>query len=113
MELKELTLKICDIFGCSSITTLPDKVMFALFSQNPTLYFEKYKELCPDLTVDWMQRVYQFYHADRKEKKQDYTPVSLSKLVAFLSYTPCEKVVYDCCAGSGSLTIQKWCTNPD
>lgn len=55
MELKELTLKICDIFGCSSITTLPDKVMFALFSQNPTLYFEKYKELCPDLTVDWMQ----------------------------------------------------------
>ncbi len=41
MELKELTLKICDIFGCSSITTLPDKVMFALFSQNPTLYFEK------------------------------------------------------------------------
>lgn len=57
MELKELTLKICDIFGCSSITTLPDKVMFALFSQNPTLYFEKYKELCPDLTVDWMQRV--------------------------------------------------------
>lgn len=52
MELKELTLKICDIFGCSSITTLPDKVMFALFSQNPTLYFEKYKELCPDLTVD-------------------------------------------------------------
>lgn len=32
MELKELTLKICDIFGCSSITTLPDKVMFALFS---------------------------------------------------------------------------------
>lgn len=40
MELKELTLKICDIFGCSSITTLPDKVMFALFSQNPTLYLE-------------------------------------------------------------------------
>lgn len=38
MELKELTLKICDIFGCSSITTLPDKVMFALFSQNRFLY---------------------------------------------------------------------------
>lgn len=112
MELKELTSKICDIFGCISTDTLPDKIMFALFSQNPTLYFEKYKELCPDLTVDWIQRVYQFYHADRKEKKQDYTPVSLSRLVARLSYLPGEKVVYDCCAGSGSLTIQKWCTNP-
>lgn len=113
MELKELTSRICDLFGCISIDTLPDKIMFALFSQNPTVYFEKYKELCPDLTVDWLQRVYQFYHADRKEKKQDYTPVSLAKLVSYLSYTPGEKVVYDCCCGSGALSIQKWCVNPD
>lgn len=111
MELKELTAKICDLFGCISIETLPDKIMFALFSQNPIMYFDKYKELCPDLAVDWLQRVYQFYHADREKKKQDYTPVSLAKLIAFLSYTPGEKVVYDCCAGSGALTIQKWCTN--
>lgn len=113
MELKELTAKICDLFGCVSIETLPDKIMFSLFSQNPIMYFDKYKELCPDLTVDWLQRVYQFYHADREKKKQDYTPVSLAKLVAFLSYTPGEKVVYDCCAGSGALAIQKWCTNQD
>lgn len=113
MELKELTAKICDLFGCVSIETLPDKIALALFSQNPNLYFDRYKELCPDLTVDWLQRVYQFYHADRENKKQDYTPISLAKLVSYLSCMPSEKVVYDCCAGSGSLTIQKWCTNPD
>lgn len=113
MELKELTAKICDLFGCISVDTLPDKIMFALFSQNPIMYFEKYKELCPDLTVDWLQRVYQFYHADRKEKKQDYTPVALAKLVSYLSYMPSEKVVYDCCCGSGALSIQKWCINPE
>lgn len=113
MELKELTSKICDLFGCISTDTLPDKIMFALCSQNPVLYFDKYKELCPDLTVDWLQRVYQFYHADREEKKQDYTPVSLARLVAYLSYMPSDKVVYDCCAGSGALTIQKWGVNPD
>ena len=112
MELKELTARICDLFGCASVDTLPDKIMFALFSQNPTMYFDKYKEVCPDLTVDWLQRVYQFYHADRTEKKQDYTPVALAKLVAYLSYMPGEKVVYDCCCGSGALSIQKWCTNP-
>ncbi|MBR8705871.1 HsdM family class I SAM-dependent methyltransferase [Bacteroides pyogenes] len=112
MELKELTSKICDLFGCVSIDTLPDKIMFALFSQNPIMYFEKYKKLCPDLTVDFLQKVYQFYHADRKEKKQDYTPLSLSRLVAAISYIPTANVVYDCCAGSGSLTIQQWCTNP-
>lgn len=113
MELKELTSKICDLFGCISTDTLPDKIMLTLFSQSPTIYFDKYKELCPDLSVDWLQRVYQFYHADREEKKQDYTPVALAKLVSFLSYTPNEKVIYDCCAGSGALTIQKWSTNPE
>ena len=113
MELKELTSKICDLFGCVSVDTLPDKIMLTLLSQSPTIYFDKYKELCPDLSVDWLQRVYQFYHADREEKKQDYTPVALAKLVSFLSYTPNEKVVYDCCAGSGALTIQKWSANPE
>lgn len=63
------------------------------------------------MTVDWLQRVYQFYCADRNEKKQDYTPVSLSKIVSRISHIPEERVVYDCCAGSGSLTIQKWCDN--
>lgn len=113
MELKELTAKICDLFGCVSIETLPDKIASALFSQNPILYFERYKELCPDLTVDWLQKIYQFYHADRENKKQDYTPISLSKLVSYLSCMPGEKVVYDCCCGSGALTIQKWCVNPN
>lgn len=113
MELKELTARICDLFGCVSIDTLPDKIMFALFSQNPIMYFDKYKKLCPDLTMDWLQRVYQFYHADRKNKKQDYTPVSLAKLVSYLSCMNGERVVYDCCCGSGALTIQKWCVNPE
>ena len=113
MELKELTAKICDLFGCVSIETFPDKIALALLSQNPILYFDRYKELCPDLTVDWLQRIYQFYHADRENKKQDYTPISLAKLVSYLSCMPGEKVVYDCCCGSGALTIQKWCVNPD
>ena len=111
MELKELTNKICDLFGCANVSTLPDKIMSSLFSQNAPLLFEKYKELCPDLKFDWLQKVYQFYHADRKEKKQDYTPVSLAKLIAYLSCTSSEKVVYDCCSGSGALTIQKWSIN--
>ena len=113
MELKELTNKICDLFGCVNVSTLPDKIMSSLFSQNAPLLFEKYKELCPDLKIDWLQKVYQFYHADRKEKKQDYTPVSLAKLVAYLSCTSSEKIVYDCCSGSGALTIQKWSINPN
>lgn len=111
MELKELGIKIQEMFGCNDPKEFPQKVKEALFSATPSKYLDGYVNICDDLSVDHLQRVYQFYNADRSEKKQDYTPLSLAKLVANLSYSADEKVIYDCCAGSGSLTIQKWTTN--
>lgn len=84
-----------------------------IYSKDFFSFCNEYIKLFPDLSVDWMQKIYQFYCAERKEKKQDYTPVSLSRLVAALTVYNEEKSVYDCCAGSGSLTIQKWCLNKD
>lgn len=46
--------------------------------------------------------MWQYYEADRIEKKQDYTPKSLCKLVASLAGKA--KSIYDCCGGSGALT---------
>ena len=111
MELKELTIKICELFGCKHVDELPLKIMSALFGENPGYYFDKYTELCSDLSVDYLQKVFQFYHADRSDKKQDYTPTMLARLVGMLTTSTKEKSVYDCCAGSGSLTIQKWVIN--
>ena len=74
---------------------------------------EKYDSFCNmtnDLSKDWMQMIFQYYQADRKEKKQDYTPKSLAQLMAKLSGDT--EVVQDLCAGSGALTIQKWCMHP-
>lgn len=111
MELKELAIKIQDLFECDDPKFFPQKVKEALFSSTPSKYFDGYTNICNDLSVDHLQRIYQFYNADRTEKKQDYTPLSLAKLVAYLSYSVDQKVIYDCCAGSGALTIQKWATN--
>ena len=58
-----------------------------------------------------MQKIFQYYLADRKVKMQDYTPVSLAKFVGKLVRTENEHTVYDLCAGSGALTIQKWNLN--
>ena len=113
MELKELTIKICELFGCTHVDELPLKIMSAIFGGNPSYYFDKYTELCSDLSVDWLQKIFQFYHADRSDKKQDYTPVMLARLVGMLTTSTKEKSVYDCCAGSGSLSIQKWVVNPE
>ncbi|WP_051577826.1 N-6 DNA methylase [Sporolactobacillus terrae] len=110
MELKETADKFLSALGCDTFSELPDRIMKAVMDGEIKAY-EEYLKLCPDLTVDWMQRIYQFYLADREEKKQDFTPVSLAKLVAKLTEHKEEKVVYDCCTGSGALTIQKWNTN--
>lgn len=112
MELKELTKKITDIMGCLN-KDFPKALNDIIFSSKRNDFYEKYINLCPDLSEDWLQRIYQFYNADRQEKKQDFTPISLSRLLAFLTYIPNRHTVYDSCAGSGSLVIQQWVLNKD
>ena len=58
------------------------------------------------MSIDWMQKIYQYYLADRKDKKQDYTPVSLARFMGLLAGDS-ERII-DMCAGSGALIIQKW-----
>lgn len=110
MELKETADKFIEEIGCNRFSDMPARIMKAVMGGEAEVY-EAYLKLCPDLTVDWMQRIWQFYLADREDKKQDFTPPSLAKLLAKLTRHKSEKVVYDCCAGSGALMIQKWNTN--
>lgn len=112
MELKELTEKVNKIFDVSSTAELSDK-LHSICLNNETEYFDSFVNLVKDLSVDWLQKIFQYYEADRKEKMQDYTPISLAKFVGRLTRHTDEKTVYDLCAGSGALTIQKWDQNND
>ena len=109
MELKELTDRTLKLFG----VTAPAQLGPALFTA-----CRDHDRLCAfrdlvggDLTTDWMQKIYQYYLADRKEKKQDYTPVSVARFMGMLVSDSGE--VVDMCAGSGALIIQKWSQSPD
>lgn len=109
MELKELTDRTFELFGVDN----PDNLGSALIESVSNT--DKLKAFCDlvggDLSVDWMQMIYQYYLADRKEKKQDYTPASLAQFMGILAGNA-EHIV-DMCAGSGSLIIQKWNQNHD
>ena len=65
-----------------------------------------------DLETDNLQKIFQYYYADRGVKCQDYTPKSIARLCAAETETN-GGVVYDVCAGSGALAIQKWVQNPN
>lgn len=109
MELKELTEWLFDLLGTRDVKDIPGALM-KVVKENDTSKYEKFCEKLPDMSTDWLQKVYQYYLADRKEKMQDYTPKSLARFVSRLAGV--SDVVIDMCAGSGALTIQKWSITP-
>ena len=102
MELLEFKNKILEFCNVKKIKDIGNVLMETVLNHNEDFY-NKYLEIVDD-TKDWLQALWQYYEADREEKKQDYTPKSLCKLVSALA-GDC-KTVYDCCGGSGALTIQ-------
>ena len=111
MELTELREKLLSIFN-ASVENVEEKVMETLLDpEKKDIAFESYlNDIDNELQTDYLQKLWQYYRADRKEKCQDYTPKSIAKLCSVLTESD-GKVCYDLCAGSGALTIQKWAQN--
>ena len=84
MELKELTVKTFEIFGVRTADDLVPKIM-QYVERNDFEIYKKFEELVEDLSIDWLQKIFQYYLADRKDKMQDYTPKSLAKFMAKLA----------------------------
>ena len=111
MELKELVNKTTQLFSCKSVKELGKSLMDCV-EKNDYKKMQEFSELVEnDLTKDWLQMIFQYYSADRKEKKQDYTPKCLAQFLSRLIGESAETI--DLCAGSGALTIQRWIENPD
>lgn len=102
MELLEFKEKAFEILDCSSTSQIGELLLDAVINNNSNIFNEFGNILSTD--KDWLQALWQYYEADRTEKKQDYTPKSLCKLVSAL-VGDCE-TIYDCCGGSGALTLQ-------
>ena len=109
MELKELSERTKELFGIEDINDLGNELRKACSDEEKLQAF--YDLVDGDLETDWLQMIYQYYQADRKEKKQDYTPKSLARFMSLLAGSADH--VTDLCAGSGALIIQRWAMHPD
>ena len=103
MELLEFKEKFLKLLCVKEISQIGEKILDVVFTNNTDI-FDNYLNLVDGEDKDWIQALWQYYEADRTEKKQDYTPISICKLVSALA-GECE-TVYDCCGGTGALTIQ-------
>lgn len=110
MELKQLCERTLEIFEIDDIKCLPE-ILLDCVRHNDANTYSVFHTLVEDLSVDWLQMIFQYYYADRKEKMQDYTPKTLADFMGRLAGE--SEIIIDMCAGSGALTIQKWKENHD
>lgn len=112
MELTALTSAFTELLKIEQVNEAPQKLLQVLFSSKNDL-FDEWLSRFPDLSVDNLQPIFQYYMADRKDKMQDYTPKSLAKALCSIVEIQNGGKVYDMCAGSGALTVQAWNINKD
>ena len=110
MELKQLTEKMIEILKVEDTNDMSEK-LFEVVKNNDIEAYEQFCDLVEnDLSRDWLQMIFQYYHADRKDKMQDYTPKTVAEFMSLLVGDNVDTII-DMCAGSGALTIQKWNMN--
>lgn len=63
-----------------------------------------------NFSYDWFHEYFEEEHADRKEKKQDFTPNSVAELLTKIAYCDSENVhsYFECACGTGGIVIADW-----
>lgn len=113
MELKDKFKQLLDMFDFREGEHFTETIRRVLNSPGRNTYFDKYVDVFDDLGRDELRSCWQFWFADREEKKQDFTPEPLANLCAHILTMFQGKMLYDCCAGSGALTIAVWNVRKD
>ena len=70
--------------------------------------FKKFFELETDMSFEWFQEAYEIEHAERKDKKQDFTPRSIGKILNAIAQQESTHKYYEVAAGNGGILIQAW-----
>ncbi|MED9968574.1 MAG: N-6 DNA methylase [Ruminococcus sp.] len=111
---KNMLSKINDILEISDSYQAPEKMMNILKNKNQRRdIFFKFLELFDyDLSYEWFFEYFQEEHADRKNKKQDFTPKSISLLMSELldvkKTNAGYSIIHEPAAGTGSTVIAHW-----
>lgn len=102
-----------EILEISDSYQAPDKVLDALFDKESRekMFFKFMEAFEYDFSYEWFYQYFQDEHADRKNNKQDFTPVCVSNLISEMicgkkddNYT----VIEEPAAGTGSTIIAHW-----
>jgi len=102
--------KFNELLGVRDNYEAPSKLMAILYDkERRELLFREFLEAFNyDVSYDWFHEYFQSEHADRRVKKQDFTPQSVANLLAHLVGDHNNGLHYEPCAGTGGMTIAAW-----
>lgn len=108
MENKDVVNTIHDIFGVNDSFKLPDAMMKLVFNkvEREKVMLRYLDEYTRDLSHDGFHEYYQQEQAERKSKKQDFTPDSISQILSQI--VGAGNSTYEPSAGTGGIIINKW-----
>lgn len=87
----------------------PEKMMALILNPKTAkdLFLRFLTEFNYDLSYEWFNDYFADEHADRKNKKQDFTPTCLSRLIKIMCVGD-SGIIYEPACGTGSTIIQHW-----
>lgn len=103
--------KVNRLIGVDESYKAPERVMEIVSDKElASKVFSKFLvEFDYDLSYEWFIKYFEDEHADRKNRKQDFTPTTVSRLISEMQGSePQYGVIYEPAAGTGSTIISHW-----
>ena len=101
-----------ELFGVEDSYQVPEKLMKTLLNkkEREELFMKLLRANNMNVDFDWFFEYFQDEHADRRFKKQDFTPMCVANLLSKLALTTDGDAgnYYECCAGTGGIMIKHW-----
>lgn len=102
------TEKINELIGVDDSWKAPEKLLSTLLVKDRRVQlFKSFLENETDMSFDWFHMYFQEESADRKKKKQDFTPQSVSRVMSRLVESK-EDNYFEPAAGTGGIVIEHY-----
>lgn len=101
--------QINHILGVNDSYKQPAKLLSLMLDEKKRVEtFKKFFEYETDMSFEWFQEAFELEHAERKDKKQDFTPRSIGKLLNAIAKKESDRHYYEVACGNGGILIQAW-----
>ena len=97
------------LLGIDESYKAPEKMLqLMLDDQKRVEIFKKFLEISTNMQFDWFHEYFEDEQAERKTKKQDFTPQGIADLMSAIVGKNSSGTYYEPAAGTGGILITRW-----